>query len=567
MPKVEQYGGQKVQTQVISGPRASNAPAGAFGGELAGAVSKVATAVDDISTRYNTSQSEEALNNFEREKNDVLFNPDTGYYKSQGINAYDNASTTNEALDKLKRKYADQLSSGEAKAMFDNAASKMLTRSNLDIQRHAAKGLKAYEVATINASVENTIENSSLYFNSPKDLKVQNTKGRLDVQEMANIEGVTGEALNERLQTYDSSFYGAAINAATRNSSKEGQALLDQYGSKIEGPDRLKIESAIATKAKAEKIANDNVKAVSTATKLIDEYDGNRTKINERLNEIEDVDLRSKTKKEAHWQLDQKNKADDEERETIYEDVDKAIIGGVSPSEWMLRPGNSEKWEKLTAEQQRNLTSGKGVTTNWDLYNQLNGYPTDKLASLNPGDYVTQLAKPEFTKLKTAITNARNNERDALGHNRAQMAKSVGNQLFGKVTGSKSKTAQYNAFMQAVDDAVTQWESDTGKIADASKYKEIMGGITREYVSKDHYFGVFDADLTIKAIKPENLTAFTGVLKSENQRVTSDNIFKVREGVAKNREALEAELNQRGIPVNMTTLSKLYIRTVAANRR
>lgn len=566
MPKVEQYGSQQVQTQVIQGPRAGNVAPGAFGGDLANALGTVANVVDDATTRFNTSASEDALNNFERDKNSILFNPDSGYYNSQGINAYDGAGKTNEDLGALKRKYADTLSSPESKAMFDKAAGAQLRRSNLDIQRHAAKGLKSWEVATVNASVENTIENSSLYYNSPKDLTLQNAKGRLDVHEIANMEGITGEALNERLQTYDSSFYGAAIGAATRSSSEEGQALLDKHGSRIEGPDRLKLENTIATKAKAEKIANDNREAVVVATKMISEYDGDRTKVNDKLNEIADPDLRSKTKREAHWQLDQKNKADDEERSDIYEEVDKAVIGGISPSEWMLQNGNSDKWEKLTADQQRKLTSGKNVTTNWDLYNQLNGLPLEQLAGKNPGDYVTQLATPEFTKLKNAITSARNNERDALGHNRAQMSKAVGVELFGNIGKSKSKAESYNAFMQAADDAVTQWENDTGKVADATKYKEILGGLTRTYVREDHYMGLFDQDTDIKDIKPENLNAFTGVLKAERQRVDIDNIAKLRNGVSANRDQLETELNNRSIPVNMTTLSKLYIRTVAAQQ-
>ena len=566
MPKVEQYGGAKVGPSIQQGARARNVAPGAFGGDLAKAVSTVATVADDISTRYNTSSAEDALNNFEREKNEVLFNPDTGYYNSQGINAYDGAGATNEELVKLKAKYADQLSSEDAKAMFSKAADTQLRRSNLDINRHAAKGLKSYEVATINASVENTIENSVLYYNSPKDLGVQNAKGRLDIQAAAEMEGVTGEALNERLQTYDSSFYGAAIGAATRSSSTEGQTLLDKYGKKIEGPDRLKIENDIATKAKAEKVASDNRESVITATKMINEYDGDRTKINEKLNEIDDPDLRSKTKREAHWQLDQKNKADDEERTSIYEEVDKAVVAGVSPSEWILQGDNSDKWEKLTAEQQRKLTSGKNVTTNWDLYNQLNGLPTEQLAKLNPGDYVTQFASSEFNKLKTSISKARNNERDALGHNRAQMAKQVGTELFGKTTGSKSKTAKYNGFMQAVDDAVRQYEADTDKIADADKYKEILNGLTRSYVREDHYMGMFDSETDIKDIKTENLTQFTGALRSENQPINIDNIAKVRDGVSANREQLEAELERRNIPVTMTSLTKLYIRTLRDNR-
>lgn len=566
MATITTFGAQKESTQITQGARASNAPAGAFGGAVAKGLGDVAKAVDDISTRIDTTAAEDALNQFEREKNDILFAPETGYYNTAGVNAYDGAGATNESLTKLKDKYASGLSSEQSKTMFSRSADVQLKRSDLDIKRHAAKGFKTYELSTLNASVENTIENAVLLYNNPKDLTVQNAKGRLDIIDAADMEGISGEAKNEKLQTYDSSFYSAAVGAATRSTSEEGSELLEKHKGQIEGPDLLKLQNDIATKAKAEKVASDNRESVVTSTKLINEYDGNRTKINEQINNIKDPDLRSKTKREAHWQLDQKNKADDEERTEIYDTVDKAGLGGMSTGEWIALPGNSEKWEKLTGDQQRDLTSGKKVTTNWDVYNRLTGLPAAQLAKVNPGDYVTQIGKAEFGKLKTSIDKARNDERDSIGQNRAQMAKTVSAQLFGKTSGSKSKTAKNNAFMQAVNDAVDQYEADTGKVADGGKYKEILNGLTREHVQEGRYFGLFDSDTDIKEIKPENLTQLSGALKTENQRIDIDSIARLRNGVAANRDELEQALNERGIPVNMTTLSRAYLRAVAANK-
>ena len=82
MPKITQYQPNQVQTQVVDQPYAKSAPKGAFEPHIARGVMDIAQAGLDIKKRIDTTSAEEAALNFEREKNDIMFNADTGYFNT-----------------------------------------------------------------------------------------------------------------------------------------------------------------------------------------------------------------------------------------------------------------------------------------------------------------------------------------------------------------------------------------------------------------------------------------------------------------------------------------------------
>ncbi|MCP5058046.1 MAG: hypothetical protein GY937_15175, partial [bacterium] len=234
---------------------------------MVGGVVDIAEAALNIKQRIDTTAAEEALVQFERDKNELFFNPESGYFNTQGRDAYDGAPGTNSVLDDLKKRYSDPLGVN-ARVMFDRAADAHLTKSKADIGRHASKGLDAWEVATAQAQIENTIENASLYWNQPDNLRVQSAIGRQSVLDTAQREGVGPKATAERLQTYESSFAKAAVIAATMSSAAEGQDLFDTHSDKLEGPDRVKLENAITVKRDAEKTQADAQQAVISGARI-----------------------------------------------------------------------------------------------------------------------------------------------------------------------------------------------------------------------------------------------------------------------------------------------------------
>lgn len=529
MPRVEQYQSNQVSTQLTSQPRASAAvPAGAFGENITRGVVDIAQGALDMKGRIDTTAAEEALIQFEREKNQLLFAPESGYFNTLGRTAFDNAGPANESLAELKKRYGESLSQG-ARTLFDQAADRHITQAQLDISRHASKGLKSWEVGTLNAEVENTLESASLYWQDPAMLKIQNARGRQAVIDAADMEGLSAEAKNEKLQTYDSSFARAAIEAATSTSSVAGRQALDAMSSRLEGPDRLKIENMIAAKAKSEKTQADAQFAVVTATKLVGQYD-DRQQIIDQINEIEDPDRRQDTMREAMSQFGFKKQAESEARAQSFEAAENHIAAGGTAE--TFKANDPEGWERLSPSQKKQVASGNAVVTDWNVYSDLMTLPRDKLGKIDPTDYYSKLAPEQRRSLISAVkaANGTGSTGDRVdnqtGRTRSAQTTATLEQIFGKKSKWNNETREKaNGFYSLLDDEVTFREQQKGGKLTSQEFTDLLNGLTREVTIEKDWWP--DATLTIKDVPAEDLPAVTEFLRRNRIPVTSDNIIKV----------------------------------------
>ena len=543
MPKVAQYGEPRVQTQIARQPRADASAGNAvFQSNIRAAegLASVAQAGAQMMQRIDTTSAEEALVAFEREKNNLFFNPESGYFNTQGKNAFDNAAATSEALQKLQQQYGEGLNSN-ARSMFDKSSTVQITRSQADITRHSAKGLKAWEVATINSQVENTVENASLYWNQPDQLAVQNAVGRQAVLDSAELEGIGPEATAERLQTYDSSFNKAAIATATSSSSAEGQALFDKYGDRLEGPDKIKLEKAIADKAKAEKIQANSQQAIMTGARLADQYDS-REDIRNEVNTIEDPELRSKTMTEAMRQFNLKRQAESEAQAESFDAAESHIYDGGSVETFQAE--DPEGWERLSAKQKKSLETDKIIVTDWVLYSDLMTLPKEELAKVNPADHISQLAPAERNKLISAVKSARGTGTASekidhqVGRTRSAQTTAAVEQILGKKDKwSDKKRKQADAFYDLLDSEVKYREQQKDGQLTSQEFTDVLSDLTREVTIERSAFGVGflypDAEQSVTDIPPQNMRVLSEFLRSNGIPVTADNLLKAQRQATK----------------------------------
>ena len=541
MAKIAQYEPNQVQTEVTRQPTAQNAPAAAFGGDVAEGALDLIQAGIDLKGRVDTTSAEEALVQFERDKNDIFFNPDSGYFNTAGRNAYDNSSAATKALDDLKMKYGETLNQ-QSKQMFDQSADVHITRGQQDINRHSAKGLKTWEIGTLEAQVENTVENASLYWNDPERLKVQNIVGRQAIIDASEMLGDGPEAKNEKLQTYDSSFAKASVEAAIQSSSVDGKDALDKYGDKLEGPDKVKIEGAIERKAKVEKTAADAKAAVLTATNLVDQYES-RSDIIEEVNKIEDPELRKKTMTESMARFSSNKTAKAETQDTAYnEGIDHFNGGGTAES---FKTFNAEAWEGMSDKQRNNLLNGKHMTTDQVQFNNLLSLPRTDLAKINPAEYSHAFKPADVGKLRSAVDKAKKGQSYTALKTPSNKADAVAVKFFGKKSswrGEKAKLVE-----RALGDMQSELEnaeSEKGGKLSPSEIDDVLNNYSREFVVQRSNFGfdilAFDQTFNLKNTPPAKLselsqyvedngddsfTAVTGLLKEEGLPLTIDNVL------------------------------------------
>jgi len=538
MPKVAQYEPNQVQTQITRQPRASAATGNAaFQSNIQAGkgLASVAIAGAQIKQRIDTTSAEEALVAFERDKNNLFFDPQNGYFNTQGKNAFDNAGAATESLNKLKTQYGESLGSN-AKSMFDKSADLHITRSQVDITRHSAKGLKAWEVATINSQVENTVENASLYWNQPDKLAVQNALGRQAVIDASEMEGIGAEATNERLQTYDSSFSKTAITAAIGNSADEGAAMLEKHGAKLEGPDKVKLEGMVAAKAKTEKIQSDSQQAIIAGTRLVDTYDS-REDVRTEVNKIEDPELRKKTMTESMRQFNLKKQAANEAQTESFENAESHIINGGSAETFQAE--DPEGWERLTAKQKSSIDSGKAIITDWNSYSDLMMLPKTELAKINPTEHFHQLAPAERKSLVSAVKSANGTGSSAdkidhqVGRTRSSQTTSAIEQILGKKNKwNDEKSKQADAFYDLLDGELKHRESQKGSALSSEEFTNVLSDLTRGVTIERSAFGVDflapDVEQNVTEIPPGNVRVLSKFLRDKGIPVTADNLLKAQ---------------------------------------
>ncbi len=538
MPTVATYEGNQVRTEVTRQPRASAAAGNAVFKSNIQAAQGLATAAQagaQIVQRIDTTSAEEALVAFERDKNNLFFNPENGYFNTQGKNAFDNADATNEALSKLKDQYGESLGQN-ARSMFDKSADVYIARGQADIMRHSAKGLKSWEVATVRSQVENTIENASLYWNQPDQLAVQNAVGRQAVIDAADMEGIGPEATNERLQTFDSSFAKTAITSATANSAEEGAAMLEKHGARLEGPDRIKIEKSIAAKANAEKLQSDSQQAILVGAKMVDTYDS-REDIREQVNGIEDAALRKKTMTEAMRQFNLKKQGESEAQVEAFDRAESHIIEGGSAETFQAE--DPEGWERLSSKQRSSIESGKAIVTNWNKYSDLMMLPREELAKVNPADEFYELAPAERKSLVSAVKSAQGKGSTAdkidhqVGRTRSAQTTAAVEQVLGKKSKwNDEKRMQADAFYDLLDGEVKHRESQKGSSLTSEEYTTVLSDLTREVTIERSAFGVDflapDVEQNITDIEPANVKILSKFLRDNGIPVTADNLLKAQ---------------------------------------
>lgn len=536
MPKIEQYQGPQARTEVIKGPRATELPIGAFGAaQLAPALADVGKAFGEVQTRIDKTTAEDALVSFEREKNELFFNPESGYFNLQGKDAYDNSASARKSITDLKSKYSEQLKSQSAREMFDRVAAQHVLSADTDVMKHATKGYQAWETATAKASVENTIENASLYWNDPAKLGVQRELGRQTVLDVADREGITGTALAERLQTYDSSFAGASVEAALVSSSVEADDAMAKYGDLLEGPMKQKLQVAIDKKKKAEKTQLDSQMSVLHANKLIDQYGDDRGAILDALRDIKDPEMQQKARKEAMYQLTQMDKVKSKQQLDAYNAAyDYTSSQGSVEA---FKAASPEQWELLTPTQKKSIEKGEGESHDWNKWYETSLMSTGDMKKLD-ADQVSNIAsnfdKSHRDKFISMVRSARGEGSSAdkmgsqVGRTTAGQTKSAVEQLIGKNSGKwgKEDKSRADQFYQLIDTESTRLTDIKGRPLDSNEYSSMLNSLTREVSINKSVLGIkYEVTRELSSIPKEDLSILTNYLRKNNIPVTSESLI------------------------------------------
>lgn len=527
MPTIPRVSTPTVETQLTNQPLASDAPSGAFAlGQLGQAASNVAGAFQKAQQNVDTARAEDALIQFERDKNDLFFNPETGYLNSAGKSAMDGATVTNQKLTDLQKQYVDSLDSEGARRAFQTASSVHVTRGGETIMRHAAKGQRTFELSNQVAAQENAVEGASLYWNDKDELNVQRAMGREAVLQQAKLEGTDA---TESLQTFESSFALTTIQAAVEagDVTKARELLTAADNSKrLEGPDLRKAEAVIKKE--------DDKQYVMGEVDRIYRSGQSRTDMLEDARKETDPDKRKEIERVLTNQLNADKVArEEQQRETYYDRWKQISAGDMSYSQLsqddvdMMSPTQLQNLQKAEADR----LSGSKVPPNHILMNELRSMSRTNQAELQVVDYAGQLSTKQMTELDNLIKDARSGGGESV-RSKGQALKDGVTSILGRAPKSKSKSDQAvtNAFSELVEDEIALIEANkpTGYKLSSQEVTDVINRLSRKFVEEDAILGFIDQDRNLKSIKTEHQPLIPDIarwLRDNGKAVTPENIW------------------------------------------
>lgn len=525
MPKISRRTEGPVRTEVVKGPRAQGLPAAAFGdAQLIKGAADVAKSFAGMKDRIDTTMAEEGMVKFERAKNDLFFNPDSGYFKTQGKNAYDSSTDVRDALTKLAKSHADTMPSARSKQMFNDVANLHITSGETDIMRHATKGFQAWEVATVEAQSENALEGAALNWNDPEKLRRDRALGRDAVKTAAKMQGITGEALNERYETYESAFASQTIDAAMQHGSTAAEDALKNNRKRLEGGLADIYDNKIASLKGEEQEQSQTNQAITVATRLFDKHEGDRTKVLEDLKGVEDDAVRQEALKEASRMMNEKDKADLQYRTDANEAAEADIYAGGSVAEFKLQ--NKDQWGSLTTKQKRTLEAGRPPQNNWNDWHDVMSKSPRQIREMTPN------------QIEKAMSNLDAGHRDKLytmwkkpgdisqvGRSRAMqtrdsVASIINKKKFRWNDDDRKKTDRlYSLF----DDELRHREEQLGRDLDSDEYTNMLANFTNKAIIEGF---IFDTEKGVEDIPEEHYGAIAQNLRDNNIAVTAPNMLR-----------------------------------------
>lgn len=575
MPRVPEYGQSQVSSAVgganmpaaprqVSGPGPTEnfASADAFGVApinpaargnairgVAQGMSTLAAGLDRFAERRDAADAEAALVQFEREKNRRFFDPEAGYFNTQGRDAFERAQPTLEELQKLQRESADALTSPRAREMFGRATDQHLTRAEQDIMRYASDQFRAYERSVISTRVEQTIENALLHWNDPEQRAVQLEVGYQNILDLAVMNGESPEVTAENLQNYNSRFGVATVQAALVNGAIAGQMALAEIKYLLEPQDIIKMQEAVDSRYEMEDKQRISQTAVQMAGSLVQQYGDEpnaRKLIIAEVSAVEQRDpaLGDALRRESLQRLEQYHRAVDEERQFVYEAVEVNKLQGGTVDQFIAE--QPEAWMRLTPKQQATLATAAPVKTDYSVYSELMLMDPDELAKVNPSDYFDSLAPADRQRLTTAVRSAREGDTLKLPTAQSLTAKTTAaaEQLFGQRSTWKNPTraAQVQAFIALVESEAAYRTQEKGSALTPSEYTTLLNDMTRQSVVERPWYTIgrklSEADLSDIKV-PDSM---------------------VREGMTQTDYMLEISdaLRQMGVPVTANNIMLIH---------
>ena len=574
MPTAPRYGETRVATAPIAGVRRTvDAPAEAFGGTPLPDLSEATALAVRLYQREREKGDQLAILDADRQlsemENDLLYNPETGLLQRRGQQAFGTPEELEEAWLKRSSEIGSRLSGGEQKRRFAIMAQQRRVDAERTLQRHVAGEMKAFDDSTTESYVANERDAAIANFNDPERVAIALSRQKWAISKYAERNGMSPEQRDRRLADAISKTHDGVINRMLATGRDlDASAYYAKVKGEITGTAAIQIEKDLeegSTRGASQR----------ESARILQTHAGDRQAAMNALTGIENPKIRDATEDRLHRYFQLQDQIRRDEQDKMYLEATNLIDG---------RPGAQARdvipprlWMRLSLDQRNALERRAGNRENddkqWLTFLDL---PQEKIADLTRSEFETLYWSRFDESHRVRAENYWNSVRDALGkkggvdtthlsstlnfNDRVQNSLRLSGLI--DATDSRAKLNKNDARLyieveNKAAQAIEQFELNElqGKRkATGEEQQKIIDGIllNRVFLDKNLIFisdpqkpAVLvaedekgDAYVPIDKIPAREQETIRRLLKSNNQRITSEKIRKAYAAVLMNDRSL-----------------------------
>jgi len=551
--KIETYGGLRTQEQGSSPVLNRVVAQSDTVTPILTGVNDLAAGVDQFQENKATVEARDLFNQFESQKNDLLFNPEQGYFTKQGKNAFDSEATAIKDYQRLVEDFKKKAPSSRARDKFNDAANRDFVSDELSIKKHAANGFKDYESATLKSRAEGAINNGSLYYNDDAQVAKNMAVGIQAVADNNEKSGITGEAGKSNVDAYKSTYVKELITSALdRDDIHRANQLYVSLGDAMLPDDMSTIDGAIKEQ---------NLTASSDSI-VGNIYNENRS-LGDMLGDVAGIKGDSVEVKEIRKRATAKIKSLHSERKAIiaedqkvlHEEFGSELLGGTRLDS--IKGRRLEEFNSLDLSQKRTLMaldksmakSGDAAGTGADAgadgglleYLKISEMSKEEIAKLSAVDYAHIMDKTNLLKLDTLIKSARKEKSVQAGvvTDGIRTTAAITTEAIEGLVGEQTKDFNDNEKRLAsfiageIEDKVAVASNENKGKLSKEQYRSIVSDYTTGFVKQEgkglpalfNSGTVFDEEYALDDVPVDKLGQISAILKDNDIPRTATNII------------------------------------------
>lgn len=554
MPTVPQYEIGQVKPQGINARQRINAPADAFGANVARAQTKFGQALEQTSDllfgaalkerdRHDDAVLREMDTSFSEYIRGQLDDPQSGFHSKRGKDALNSKDVVRKAIEDYEAAQRKKLDPRLANSWGKLSTARMQSAFG-KIDSHAQSEFRVYEEATSKARIESQIDEMGTNAGDDKAINMAKAVGLIEIEQQAERNGWHKDVLDRERSVFLSKGHKAVIDRFMASGQpSRAKMYYERHKEEILGTVRDDLEKKLETetlRAQAQRKSDEIVAMGLTREEAMG-----------KAREIEDSKLRDETVKRVEARFDEVTKIENEQKKKVKQEAWQVVIQSGSTDELTADQLAVLDGTTVAAMESFAAKKRKGIepTQDWEAWHEFNELLQDAIAGDPEAvqklvdtdvftEYRNKLDNSHFdaaiTRQTSFITALQSDSGGARSELNAIVTNKVAADLVVEQIVGKKKSKWNNdhrafaaRFFSLLQSQMDLWSADhNGQRVPAQERDRIIDGLVGSVEDKTGWFDLsLDREYTLADVPNDATQIIMQELSAQSVPITAENII------------------------------------------